>query len=216
MADCPCPPIEPKPVLPPLPPPTIQLPINPPAPPLTVNPPVPQRSVMSCPPVNIRPLTCEDQITVCGPLEVVILGGAVEVTGTIDVNVINFPEPLEVIILGGTVTVTGHDLDIRNLTCAQDSVTVCQPVVSATFTSVAQTNSSVTLLAANVNRKGAIIYNNANSTAWIKFGATASQTSFSVRLVTETFYELTVGYVGVIDGIWAASGAGAMRVTEFI
>lgn len=140
------------------------------------------------------------------------------VTGTVELGATTLAALEIITVLQGTNPwiVSANDLDIRNLNCTQDSVTVCQPVVTASIVSTAQNSASVTVLAANANRKSAIIYNNSNSTAWIKFGATASQTSFSVRIVSETFYELTIGYTGVIDAIWQGAGAGSMRVTEFV
>lgn len=111
--------------------------------------------------------------------------------------------------------VTAVDLDIRNLTCATDAVTVCDPVVNATFTSVAASLSNVTLLAANPNRKRAILYMDGTSPALVKFGATASSTSFSIKVLSQTYYELSFGYVGIIDAIWISTVNGAMRITEF-
>lgn len=110
--------------------------------------------------------------------------------------------------------VTATALDIRNLNCATDSVTTCQPNVGATISAVAASITSVTLLAANASRKGAIIYNDGSSTINMKFGAVASSTSFTVKILSQTYYELKVGYTGVIDGIWLLANGNA-RVTEF-
>ena len=53
---------------------------------------------------------------------------------------------------------------------------------------------------------------------YVKFGATASATSYSVALagagaVPYSYYEVPFGYVGIIDGIWATS-TGNARITE--
>lgn len=102
------------------------------------------------------------------------------------------------------------------LDCDTDSITVCQPVVSANVSNVAGTNLvSVVILAANPLRKGAILYNDSSNSAFVKFGATASSTSFTIRMNSQTYYELVKGYVGVIEAIWQNSANGAMRITEF-
>jgi ethanolamine transporter EutH len=113
------------------------------------------------------------------------------------------------------LVVVASDLDIRPLACDTDAVTVCQPTMTATVTSVANSLTSVTLLAANPNRKRAMFHNDSGQTALIKFGAVASATSFSVRLLAQTFYQLDFSYVGVIDAIWL-NPTGFMRITEFI
>lgn len=73
---------------------------------------------------------------------------------------------------------------------------------------------SATLLAANAARKGAIIYNDSTVYLYIKFGATASLTSFTHKMAPDSMYELPFGYTGKIDGIWASDASGAARVTE--
>ena len=92
-----------------------------------------------------------------------------------------------------------------------------QPVTAATGTAsnVSGSASSVTLLAANASRVGAMIFNDAANVLYVKLGATASTTSYTVQLAASAYYELPSSpiYTGVIDGIWSASG-GAARVTE--
>jgi hypothetical protein len=72
--------------------------------------------------------------------------------------------------------------------------------------------SSVTLLAANANRKGATIFNDSAATLYVKFGTTASATSFNATLGRREYLEVA-NYTGRIDGIWTAA-AGAARITE--
>jgi hypothetical protein len=85
--------------------------------------------------------------------------------------------------------------------------------VGAALTNVSGSASSVTLLVANVNRKGATIFNDSTASLYVKFGSTASTTSFTVRLFTNDYYEVPAGYNGIITGIWA-SATGSARVTE--
>jgi hypothetical protein len=96
--------------------------------------------------------------------------------------------------------------------------------VSGTFTetrpttgvtaSVAAAVVSVALLALNAARRGAVVFNDSTADLFVKLGATASLTSFTVRVSAGGSYELPYPvYTGVIDGIWEAA-IGAARVTE--
>lgn len=123
---------------------------------------------------------------------------------------------------GGSLTVDATDLDIRNLVFATDKVDVTGSLVAiselgaatATLSNVAGSASSVTLLAANTNRRMAMFYNDSTAILYLKFGSTASTTSFTVKMFPEDYYELPLPvYTGIVTGIWA-SATGACRVTE--
>lgn len=85
---------------------------------------------------------------------------------------------------------------------------------TATLSNVAGSASSVTLLAANADRRGATIWNDSAAVLYVKFGATASATSCTVKMIADSYYEVPFGYTAVIDGIWA-SATGSARITEF-
>lgn len=108
-----------------------------------------------------------------------------------------------------------------------DGSTVTQPISIAatvttketrsstgTTTSVLDSAVSATLLASNANRLGASIYNDSTVALYLKLGATASTTSFTVKLDADDYYEAPAHYTGIIDGIWASDAAGAARITE--
>jgi hypothetical protein len=84
--------------------------------------------------------------------------------------------------------------------------------------SVANSTSSVSLLASNANRLGATIFNDdtasTGATLKVKLGATASSTSFTVEIAPRGYYEVPYGYTGAIDGI-ASAATGNARITEF-
>lgn len=80
-------------------------------------------------------------------------------------------------------------------------------------TSVPASASNVTVLAANSARMGASITNDSTALLYLKLGATASTTSYTVKMAAGAMYEVPFGYTGVIDGIWA-SATGNARVTE--
>lgn len=84
---------------------------------------------------------------------------------------------------------------------------------TATLANVAGSASSVTLLASNTARLGATIQNDSSASLYVKFGTTASVTSYTVLLVANAYYEVPFAYTGRIDGIWA-SATGNARVTE--
>jgi hypothetical protein len=90
---------------------------------------------------------------------------------------------------------------------------VTQKALTATLSNVNASASSVTLLAANTARLGATIVNDSTVTLYVKFGATASTTSYTVKLLAGAYYEVPFGYYGIIDGI-SASATGVIRITE--
>ncbi len=116
-----------------------------------------------------------------------------------------------------TVTVTGSVTVANSLT---GSMTVSNTVTvrdagnaTSVITSVPGSITSVTVLASNSNRKGAAVYNDSNARLYLKLGATASTTSFTVLVFPNSYYELPAMYTGIVDGIWA-SASGNARVTE--
>lgn len=85
---------------------------------------------------------------------------------------------------------------------------------TASVSSVNDTASSTTLLAINTNRLGATVHNDSTVVLYLKLGATASATSFTVKMAADGYYEVPYGYTGIIDGIWASDASGAARITE--
>lgn len=98
-------------------------------------------------------------------------------------------------------------------TDAQGRLYVVQKSPTATLSNVSSSATNVTILAANTARMGAQFYNDSTAILYLKFGTTASATSFTVPLAAATYYELPGGYTGNIDGIWVSAN-GACRVTE--
>lgn len=86
---------------------------------------------------------------------------------------------------------------------------------TATLSNVAASASSVTVLASNANRKKAIFLNDSTSVCRLKFGATASSTSYTIYMSRGDTYieEGPTVYTGICDAIWD-SATGNMRVTE--
>lgn len=87
---------------------------------------------------------------------------------------------------------------------------------TATLSSVNDSASSVSLLAANSGRKGFVIYNDSTEILYVAFSATATTSAFTYRLVPTATLECygEKNYTGAISGIWASNASGAARITE--
>lgn len=112
----------------------------------------------------------------------------------------------------------GKKVGNQTVTRGADTIYLQEVVVSraatATVSNVSSSATSVTLLASNAARRSAAFYNDSTQVLYLKFGATASATSFTVRLGPGDYFEMPVPiYTGVIDGIWVSAN-GACRVTE--
>lgn len=89
--------------------------------------------------------------------------------------------------------------------------------VPATVANVAASVASVTLLANNSQRRGALIFNDCAASLRIKFGSDASATSFSVKIPAGGIFSFPEpAYTGVVAGIWPflSNASGFARVTE--
>jgi hypothetical protein len=92
--------------------------------------------------------------------------------------------------------------------------TQVQTVNSATLASVASSATSVTLFAANASARGRFVVNDSTAVLYIKFGATASTSSYTVQLAAGGYYEFPDPlYTGIVDCIWASANGNA-RTTE--
>lgn len=132
-----------------------------------------------------------------------------------DVTVLNFPatQPVSGTVgVSGTVTVSGT-ATVSNGGTFPVQATETRPGTSS-VTSVASSASSVSLLASNANRRAATIYNDSSADLYVKFGATASSSSFTVKMAANSYFEFPQPcYTGAVDGIWG-SATGAARLTE--
>jgi hypothetical protein len=108
----------------------------------------------------------------------------------------------------------------QRLTTLIGSTLAVQAVRSgtATLANVAGSATSVTLIASNASRLGATIVNESTAICYVKFGSTASATSYTYLMsgasaAPYATLEVPYGYTGIITGIWA-SATGNARVTE--
>lgn len=86
---------------------------------------------------------------------------------------------------------------------------------TATLSNVSASASSVTLLASNTNRRKAHFYNDSAYLCYLKFGSSASSTSFTTIVQPGGYFAIDVAppYYGIVTGIWPTA-SGTMRVTE--
>lgn len=86
---------------------------------------------------------------------------------------------------------------------------------TATLSNVSASASSVTLLASNTNRRKAHFYNDSAYVCYLKFGSSASSTSFTTIVQPGGYFAIDnpPPYYGIVTGAWA-SASGTMRVTE--
>jgi len=99
-------------------------------------------------------------------------------------------------------------------TGAMDRMTQPSALTSTpTQSSVSVTNASTTILAANTARRGATLFNEGAAICYMKLGATASTSSYTLQIVSGGYYELPFGYTGIITGI-TSSGTAQLRITE--
>jgi len=72
------------------------------------------------------------------------------------------------------------------------------------------------IAAANINRRGLIVYNDSPTSMLVKYGAGVTATSFTVRIMGLGYWEMPHAlFVGAITGLWEnATPTGAALVTE--
>ena len=86
---------------------------------------------------------------------------------------------------------------------------------TATCANVNSSATNVTLFAAAANTNGRTVYNDSTAVLYLKFGATASTTSYTTQLAAGAYYEFPQPvYDGQVDGIWASAN-GAARLTSW-
>lgn len=130
--------------------------------------------------------------------------------GTNVIGALSANQSINVSQIAGTTTATNAGpSNAGTLRSAESNV------ATATVTSVASSATTVSLFASNASRRGAAIFNESTTILYVKFGATASLTSYTVQVGAGGYYEIPQPcYSGAIDGIWAAAN-GSARLTEY-
>lgn len=88
-------------------------------------------------------------------------------------------------------------------------------VATATLSSLASGVVSAQLLASTAGRRGLILQNTDAYPVFVKFGISASASSFTVMLRSGEIWAMPMPiYTGRIDAVWLADGAGSLMATE--
>jgi len=98
----------------------------------------------------------------------------------------------------------------------QSAVPVSSPTSgTATLSNVAASATSVSILASNTSRKGAIIQNDSSSAMYLAYAATASTTAYTVKIPANTGFEMPITpvYTGAMSAVWDTA-TGSARITE--
>lgn len=114
----------------------------------------------------------------------------------------------QVVVLGDPSTNTG----VAPVDVAEGLTVKTSRCATATLANVSTSTSSATLQASNAARRSVIIVNDSLVTLYVKYGSTASATSYTYQLQAgETLREDL--YTGIVTGI-LSSTTGTARVTE--
>jgi hypothetical protein len=125
-----------------------------------------------------------------------------------------FQGPNEAVVINYPAIGTEYGLGVRIIGSLSTSTATS---TSTTITNIPLSISSQILLASNPNRRGGTIFNDAGATLYIKLGATASYSSYTVKLATNAYYEVPFNYTGRIDGVWEMNiPGGAALVTDLL
>lgn len=119
-------------------------------------------------------------------------------------------EHRQVVVIGDPTTAA----NVASVDSAGNLSISVEVSATATLTNVSSSATNVTLHASNTARLGLFLYNDSTSSCYVKFGATASATSFTVFMGPGAYWEMPRPmYTGIVDGIWVSAN-GTMRVTE--
>lgn len=114
----------------------------------------------------------------------------------------------------GTVMAPGNLDASGNLKVSGTLSTTPAAAGTSALSNVAASATSGTALSANASRLGAVYVNDADKIAYLKYGTTASTTSYTKKLLPGEVWEPAVNYTGRVDVIWDSGPTGALRVTE--
>lgn len=155
----------------------------------------------------------------------VSIAAAVAVTDNAGSLTVDAPvgTPVFVRLSDGAATLIGQKAMSASLPVVLASDQASVPVANtevrpatATLANVSGSASSVTLQTSNAARRWWACHNDSTAILYVKFGSTASATSYTVKLQPDAYYEMIApAYTGIITGIWA-SATGSARMTEMI
>lgn len=112
----------------------------------------------------------------------------------------------------GTVEITGS-VEITSIATPVTTREISCP--TTVVTGFAASTISVQALSPNPNRCNALFFMDGNAIAFIKLGISASNNSFSIRLINGGYWEMPVKYTGRIDVVFDKDDSSrVLRITE--
>jgi trimeric autotransporter adhesin len=121
------------------------------------------------------------------------------------------------IVVTSAPTYTSGQLNALTLDVGGNLRVITNKAGTSNITSVTATTASQTLLASNTSRVFASIYNGGSRNAYIVLSSTAaSTTNFSIQLLTGSYWEFPVDYIGQINIIWSTVGASSLTGTALV
>lgn len=88
------------------------------------------------------------------------------------------------------------------------------PALVSTISTVDSDVASHTILAANANRRGAIVVNKSTATLFLAYDGSATVDRYTVKIAPGGQWEMGALYGGVIGGCWSADDTGQAVITE--
>jgi len=119
-------------------------------------------------------------------------------------------------IVGLDINVTGSEVLAFGTSTYGMAVDVKRDLAAGTsaLTNLSSSAASQTALAANADRLGMTFVNDVDKSCYLKYGATASVSSFTHKLLPGEQWEPKVNYTGRVDVIWDTGPTGSLRITE--
>lgn len=117
--------------------------------------------------------------------------------------------PIFPVLAGGV----DQDNTVRPVRLDPQGRSTNQALTGSVTTVNGNNNINFTLLAANPQRVMALIFNEGGPVLYLKFGISASVTSYSVQVASKGYYEVPAAYAGRLDAVFGANN-GVARVTE--
>jgi protein involved in ribonucleotide reduction len=138
--------------------------------------------------------------------------GELFVTGSFNANVV-FPLTQSVEIVASNTTSSVAISEWQSFVTA--SVREVGASTTALSSAVASTT-AIEILASNPNRSMATLYVDGNRPWFIAFGATASPSSFTVRVPVNSYFELPARYTGTVSAVSNGNGGSTLHITDII
>lgn len=124
------------------------------------------------------------------------------------------PALLGVSSVDGTTVLPAEINPATGALITETTVVVNNPTDVDNFNNVLVDDTGTILFAAKADRVGATIFNEGPDVVFIKLGSGASPTSYNVRMVLNSYYELPYTWVGEISAICDVGGTAQVRAGE--